>query len=215
MHSWQGADVAVAAETGLFTGKPSIRLISRSSELINLDLAHFSALTIASFVLLLTSLLGLSGALLNSRPLLAIYAVLLWPCLAVMLVVGYVSYRRAGLNLEGKLDQMWSQALSAAGRKVVQDEFLCCGYYNSYREVSFSRARKATDEDFLTVIVSSDDATFTPTCFPRSNLPGCKGPLLRFETTLLQSIYRVVLGLVPLHLVNITLALLCANHVDR
>lgn len=50
-----------------------------------------------------------------------------------MLVVGYVSYRRASLNLEGKLDQMWSQALSAAGRKVVQDEFKCCGYYNSYR----------------------------------------------------------------------------------
>lgn len=51
-----------------------------------------------------------------------------------MLVVGYVSYRRASLNLEGKLDQLWSQALSAAGRKVIQDEFLCCGYYNSYRE---------------------------------------------------------------------------------
>ncbi|GAA5980076.1 hypothetical protein JCM5350_001753 [Sporobolomyces pararoseus] len=163
LHSWQGADVAVVAETGLMT-----------------------ALTIAAFVLLLTSLLGLSGTLLNSRPLLAIYAVLLWPCLAVMLVVGYVSYRRASLNLEGKLDQLWSQSLSAAGRKVIQDEFFCC-----------------------------DDATFTPTCFPRSNLSGCKGSLLRFETKLLQSIYRTVLGLVPLHLVNITLALLCANHVDR
>ncbi|GAA6015478.1 hypothetical protein JCM11491_004365 [Sporobolomyces phaffii] len=169
LHSWQGADVAVAAETGLMT-----------------------ALTIASFVLLLTSLLGLSGTLLNSRPLLAIYAVLLWPCLAVMLVVGYISYRRAGLNLEGKIDQLWSQSLSAAGRKVVQDEFQCCGYYNSYH-----------------------DATFTPTCFPRSNLPGCKGSLLRFETKLLRSIYRVVLGLVPLHLCNITISLLCANHVDR
>ncbi|GAA5956023.1 hypothetical protein JCM3765_000073 [Sporobolomyces pararoseus] len=163
LHSWQGADVAVVAETGLMT-----------------------ASTIAAFVLLLTSLLGLSGTLLNSRPLLAIYAVLLWPCLAVMLVVGYISYRRASLNLEGKLDQLWSQALSAAGRKVIQDEFLCC-----------------------------DDATFTPTCFPRSNLPGCKGSLLRFEMKLLQFIYRTVLGLVPLHLVNITLALLCANHVDR
>ncbi|GAA5934583.1 uncharacterized protein JCM15063_004620 [Sporobolomyces koalae] len=195
LHSWQGADVAVVVETGLFT-----------------------ALTIAAFFLLLTSLLGLSGTLLNSRPLLAIYAVLLWPCLAVLLVVAYVSYRRATLNLEGKLDQLWSQALSAAARKVVQDEFRCCGYYNSYRKSPILCAfpKNSSETDFaLSSTWETDDATFTPTCFPRSNLPGCKGALLRFESVLLRQMYRVTLGIVPLHLVNITVALLCANHVDR
>ncbi|GAA5860244.1 hypothetical protein JCM1840_002833 [Sporobolomyces johnsonii] len=168
LHSWNGADVALVAEPALLTW-----------------------LTLASFVILLTSLLGLSGTLLNSRPLLAIYAVLLWPCLALLLVVGYSSYRRAHLSLPNKVDEMWSRSLGPAARKVAQDAFNCCGYYNSFH-----------------------DATFTPTCYPRSNLPGCKGALLDFDRTFLTRVYRCSLGIVPLHIANIVAGLLCANHID-
>ncbi len=45
-------------------------------------------ITLASSILLLTFLVGISGALLNSRPLLAVYALLLWPALVSLLASG-------------------------------------------------------------------------------------------------------------------------------
>ena len=39
--------------------------------------------TLCSSMMVLTSLVGISGVLLNSRPILAAYALLLWPCLVI------------------------------------------------------------------------------------------------------------------------------------
>ena len=50
----------------------------------------------------------------------------------------------------------------------------------------------------------------------RSSLPGCHGPLVRFDATTLSSASGTVFSLVPLHLANIFVGLLCANHMtDR
>jgi hypothetical protein len=70
---------------------------------------------------LVTSLLGLTGTMLNSRPILAFYNLLLWPTMIAILVVGYHSYRKQALNLDRKLNQAWSQFLDDAGRLRVQN----------------------------------------------------------------------------------------------
>ena len=54
------------------------------------------------------------------------------------------------------------------------------------------------------------------TCYPRSStLSGCHGPLVRFELDALTSAWGTVFSLVPLHLANIFVGLLCANHVTH
>ena len=68
-----------------------------------------------------TALLGLTGTMLNSRPILAFYNLLLWPTMAAILVVGYISYKKQALNLDRKLNQAWSQFLDDAGRLRVQN----------------------------------------------------------------------------------------------
>jgi hypothetical protein len=46
-------------------------------------------------------------------------------------------------------------------------------------------------------------------------LPGCKGKLHRFERANLALVWETVFSLVPLHLLNVLAALLCANHVTE
>ncbi|KIY48379.1 hypothetical protein FISHEDRAFT_35328 [Fistulina hepatica ATCC 64428] len=148
--------------------------------------------TLASSMLLLAALLGLTGTLLNSRPILAVYAVLLWPALIATAVIMYVSYRRATFALDRKLSAAWSADLTPLGRLVIQDALRCCGFYGPTHE-----------------------ATPSGRCYPRSPLPGCIGRLLRLERVRLKQTWRTVLGLVPVHVVNMVTATLCANHVTR
>jgi len=149
-------------------------------------------ITLASSVLVFTALVGIIGTLLSSRPIIAIYALLLWPCLISMCAIGYTTYKRATFALDQKLDMSWSQYYTPYGRLLIQDSLKCCGWSNPNHGGTLSR-----------------------TCYPRTPLPGCKGPLTRFEQTNLQLIWSTVFSLVPMHLVNIVVVMLCANHVTR
>jgi hypothetical protein len=149
-------------------------------------------ITLAASILLFTSLVGMSGTLLNSRPILAVYTLLLWPALAALLAVGYISYHRATFSLDHKLNLSWSQYYTPLGRLLIQNSLHCCGFYSALHE-----------------------ATFSKRCYPRTSLPGCKGKLYRFDRENLAAIWMAVFSLVPLHLINILVALLCANHVTR
>ncbi|CAE6472443.1 unnamed protein product [Rhizoctonia solani] len=149
-------------------------------------------ITSASLIVFGTSLFGICGTLLNSRPLLVIYCVLLWPSFAAMLVVGYVSYRRSAFALPSKMDQAWSQKFGEEDRMILQYSLNCCGYWSP-----------------------EHSAASSPLCFPRSPLPGCKARLIRFERASLRRYYTWTFSLVPLHILNIITALLCSNHVNR
>ncbi|KAF9263424.1 hypothetical protein L218DRAFT_815225, partial [Marasmius fiardii PR-910] len=150
-------------------------------------------ITLAGSIILLTSLAGLSGTLLSSRPILSIYTLLLWPSLISILVVGYTSYRRYAFNLDHKLNLSWSQYFTPLGRLLVQTSLRCCGYTSPFHE-----------------------ATPSSRCYPRSVYPGCKSPLLRFEKRNLGFIWRITFGaVVPIHVINICVALLCSNHVTK
>ncbi len=149
-------------------------------------------LTLASSILLLAFLVGISGALLNSRPLLACYALLLWPAFLALLAVAYPAYKRHAYALDRKLSLAWSAYYTPRGRLAIQDALRCCGFLSALHAASPS-----------------------PACYPRTPLPGCKGPLWRVERARLATLSGALFALVPLHVLNVAVALLCANHVTR
>ncbi|KAJ3790191.1 Tetraspanin family-domain-containing protein [Lentinula aff. detonsa] len=149
-------------------------------------------ITLAASILMFTAILGVTGTLLNSRPILATYTLLLWPALISMLAVGYTSYKRYAFSLDRKLNFSWSQYYTPLGRLMIQSSLRCCGYYDPLHE-----------------------ATTTNKCYPRTPLPGCKGKLYRFERENLSLIWSTAFSLVSLHLINILVALLCSNHVTN
>ena len=149
-------------------------------------------ITLCAILMLTSALTGLTGTLLNSRPILAVYAILLWPALISLLTVGYTSYKRAVFALDRKLNLAWSQWYTDLGRQIIQDSLSCCGFYDAAHE-----------------------AVVTQRCYPRTPLPGCKGSLLRFERNNLTTLWTLAFSFLPLHLVNIFASLLCANHVTN
>lgn len=146
--------------------------------------------TLVSSLAILTSLIGFAGILLNNRSFLAVYTFLTWIVFALLLAPGYYTFRRRRLNLEGKINQQWSQALGAEGRLRIQDQLGCCGYYSPFVE-----------------------ATVSQTCYARSVLPGCKLRYLQFQRMALSRFYAAVFGVVPLQMAIMLAGLLCSNHV--
>ncbi|KAI0298107.1 Tetraspanin family-domain-containing protein, partial [Multifurca ochricompacta] len=169
-----------------FTAYPTapVLLITDSPALI--------LLTISSSLLLLSSLVGITGTLLNSRPILAVYVLLLFPSFISFVSVGYVTYKKANFSLDEKVSQAWNLWYSPGARMVLQGALSCCGWSGPLH-----------------------GATPSGTCYARSPLPGCHGPLMRFERETLSSAAWTVFSLVPLHLANIFVGLLCANHVTH
>ncbi|WVQ62034.1 uncharacterized protein L199_000168 [Kwoniella botswanensis] len=149
-------------------------------------------LTLASLLCIFTGLIGFTGTLLNSRPILAFYNLLLWPIVLSMCLVGYTSYKRGSLQLERKLNQSWSQFLDDGERLTIQNSLKCCGYYNPLH-----------------------DATYSNRCYPRTTLPGCKAKWIKFERENLHDFATAAFSVLGFHFLNIVIALLCSNHVNR
>jgi hypothetical protein len=149
-------------------------------------------LTFSSSLLLFSSMVGVTGTLLNSRPILAVYVLLLLPAFLSFVSVGYVTYKKATFSLDAKVSEAWNLWLSRGARTVLQGALGCCGWSGPLH-----------------------GAAASGTCYARSPLPGCHGPLLQFERDALSAVAGAVFSLVPLHLVNIVVGLLCANHVTH
>lgn len=146
--------------------------------------------TVAASFAILTSVVGWAGILLNNRSFLAVYTFLLWICFALLVIPGYMTFRRKSLNLEGKINLMWSRNIGALGRLKIQNHLSCCGYFSPFVE-----------------------ATVSQTCYARSNLPGCKLPFLEYQRMVLTRWYTVAFAVVPLQIAVMLAGLLCSNHV--
>ncbi|KAJ6614133.1 hypothetical protein B0H10DRAFT_2046145 [Mycena sp. CBHHK59/15] len=146
--------------------------------------------TLAASVAVFTAIFGWAGVVLNNRSFLAVYTFFLWLAFALLLVPGYLTYRRQALNLLGKLNFQWSEDFDVDARRRVQNALGCCGYFSPFVEASVSAA-----------------------CYARSVLPGCKGGYFRFERALLRRWYVAVFALAGYTVLAIAAALLCANHV--
>ncbi|KAF8460466.1 hypothetical protein DFH94DRAFT_633952 [Russula ochroleuca] len=150
-------------------------------------------LTFSSSLSLLASLVGITGTLLNSRPILAVYVLLLFPSFLSFVSVGYLTYKKANFSLDAKVSEAWHLWYSPGARTVLQGALGCCGWSSPLHGAAASGV-----------------------CYARSPLAGCHGPLMRFERDILSSVAATVFSLVPMHLANIFVGLLCANHVtDR
>jgi hypothetical protein len=130
--------------------------------------------------------------MLNNRAILAVYNFMMWPCFAMIASVGYVSYRKAKWNLDGKLSFQWHYGFQPADRSRIQANLHCCGYkqFDDFPE----RSNK---------------------CFPRTLLPGCKYKYQTWTAAGLKVAWIVAFGLLPLHLFVLVVALMCSNHVNR
>ncbi|KAI0044788.1 hypothetical protein FA95DRAFT_1622805 [Auriscalpium vulgare] len=156
------------------------------------DSPSFVLLTFSSSLLLLASIAGITGTLLNSRPILAVYVLLLFPSFISFVSIGYLTYKKANFALDGKMSEAWNAWYSPGARTVLQGALGCCGWASPLH-----------------------GAASSGTCYTRTPLPGCRGPLLSFERNVLPTIYGAVFALVPLHIANIFVGLLCANHVTH
>ncbi|KAJ7662679.1 hypothetical protein DFH06DRAFT_1471458 [Mycena polygramma] len=174
----------------LFTLSVYLHLLPSFPILLVAHRTELALSTLAAGAGLATALLGWPGILLNNRAFLAVWTLLLWVCFGLLVVPGYITYKRGTLNLEGKVNQQWSQSLGGAGRLAIQSALGCCGYFSPFVE-----------------------ATVSAGCYARSVLPGCKADFLAFEKKVLQRWFTVVFGIVPVHVAIIATALLCANHV--
>ncbi|KAJ7165656.1 tetraspanin Tsp2 family [Mycena crocata] len=146
--------------------------------------------TLAASVALLAALIGWAGIVLNNRGFLAVYNLLLWIAFALLVIPGYITYKKFAFNLEGKINKQWSTALGGVGRLRVQSQLGCCGYFSPFVE-----------------------ATVSSTCYARSVLPGCKKVYLDFEKVVLNRWFVIDFALVPVTLAAIVAGLLCSNHV--
>ena len=146
--------------------------------------------TVAASVGILTFLIGWAGILLNNRGFLAWYTFLTWITFAFLLIPGYLTYKHRTFNLEGKINAQWSRSFDTESRLRVQNQLNCCGYFSPFVE-----------------------ATVSQTCYSRTVLPGCKGPFLVFQKTVLKLWYTAVFSLVPAQLLVMVAGLLCSNHI--
>ncbi|EIM86198.1 uncharacterized protein STEHIDRAFT_98575 [Stereum hirsutum FP-91666 SS1] len=168
--------------------------------LIITDVAALTLLTLSSCLLLLASLFGLSGTLLNSRQILALYTLLLIPAFISWTSIGYLTYKKSTFKLDRKLSEAWFGVYGDPGRVLLQSALECCGWVNADHGAVFSPGGGVSAGGM---------------CWPRTVLPGCEGPLIRFEREVLGTIYGVVFSVVPLLLISICVALLCSNHVTQ
>ncbi|KAF8073509.1 hypothetical protein FPV67DRAFT_1478090 [Lyophyllum atratum] len=190
----QAVVAAMEEGQGLEMGDEQTRTLSKWCLLLSVS-SVFSYGAVGLVCAIMTwfgTLVGICGAFLNSRPILAAYTLLLWPTLVSLLAVGYVSYKRVTFSLDRKLNLSWSQYYTPLGRLLIQDSLHCCGYYSALH-----------------------GATPSSECYPRSPLPGCKGKLYRFEQNSLATIWSAAFALALLHILNIFVALLCANHLTK
>lgn len=149
-------------------------------------------ITVSSTLVVFTSVIGIAGTFLNSRPMLAIYTLLLWSDLVTILAVGYTAYKRVTFNFDRKLNLAWSRFYTLRGKQMIQDSFNCCGFYN------------AMHEPFP-----------TKSCFIRASIPGCRNALYKFELANLTTIWKLAFIIVGLHILNMVVSLLCSNHVTN
>ncbi|CAO3598982.1 unnamed protein product [Absidia cylindrospora] len=143
-------------------------------------------------ICLFTSLLGYVGIMLNNRPILAVYNLLLWVCFGTITAIGYTAYRKNKWNIEGKLSYQWHYDLTSDARSRIQANLHCCGYkmFSDFHENSNK-------------------------CFPRTLLPGCRFKYQQFTISFLTYTYIGAFSCIPLILFVLFSGLLCANHINR
>ncbi|KAI1311600.1 hypothetical protein EDD11_003340 [Mortierella claussenii] len=139
-----------------------------------------------------TAVVGYIGIFLQSRKVLAIYSILLWPLFALIASIGYICFRRNHVSLYQKLKFSWINEYTRDDRLIIQNALSCCGY----RSVG-------------------DYPSYDMRCFPRAPLPACEDLFLQYQQDLLSNTSSAAFTIVPIQLLVMIVALLCSNHIDN
>jgi hypothetical protein len=83
------------------------------------------------------SIIGYIGIFAQSRKILTVYTVLLWPLFALLTTIGYMSFRRNQINLYQKLKVSWINEYSRDDRLVIQNAVSSRSFPVISLEVSF------------------------------------------------------------------------------
>ncbi|KAG0048961.1 hypothetical protein BGZ83_006171 [Gryganskiella cystojenkinii] len=138
------------------------------------------------------ALVGYIGIFAQSRKVLTIYAILLWPLFGLITSIGYICYRRLHIQLYQKLKFSWINEYTRDDRLVIQNALSCCGYRSL-----------------------GDYPSYDLHCFPRAPLPSCENLFLQYQQELLSNTSSAAFILLPVQLLVMVVALLCSNHIDR
>ncbi|KAG0308174.1 hypothetical protein BGZ98_008764 [Dissophora globulifera] len=138
------------------------------------------------------AIIGYVGILSQSRKVLAIYSVLLWPLFGLITSIGYIGFRRNHVTLYQKLKFSWINEYTRDDRLIIQNALSCCGYRSL-----------------------GDYPSYDLHCFPRAPLPSCESVFLQFQQDLLSNTSSVAFIVLPVQLLVMIAALLCSNHIDR
>ncbi|KAK3809335.1 MAG: hypothetical protein J3Q66DRAFT_288094 [Benniella sp.] len=141
---------------------------------------------------IIISIIGYIGIFAQSRKILTVYTVLLWPLFALLTTIGYISFRRSQINLYQKLKVSWINEYSRDDRLVIQNSLSCCGF----RSVN-------------------DFPSYDLHCFPGAPRPSCDGRFLRYQQNFLSDTSSAAFQLLAVQLLIMIVALLCSNHVDN
>ncbi|KAI8599970.1 hypothetical protein EDD21DRAFT_354975 [Dissophora ornata] len=159
--------------------------------LVVLSSVHSVMMVTAPFGVIV-ALTGYIGILSQSRKVLAIYSILLWPLFALITTVGYICFRRNHVSLYQKLKSSWINEYSRDDRLVIQNALSCCGYRSS-----------------------GDYPSYDLHCFPRAPLPSCENLFLQYQQDLLSNTSSAAFFILPVQLLVMIVALLCSNHIDN
>jgi hypothetical protein len=146
---------------------------------------YYLAIFCASFLCVITAIIGILAVQRKDRHFLACHTLLLWPCLAVLTTVAYLAYRETTWDLKTQLGMQWRYDFTADEHYELQENLRCCGFENS-----------------------SDHAKYNSHCSQESLLQGCHEKLYKFESYFLVKVYSICFGLIPVHMLVIVLALI-------
>ncbi|CAO0802377.1 unnamed protein product [Mucor circinelloides] len=147
-----------------------------------------SAIFCASFLCVVTAVIGIFAVQRKDRHFLACHTVLLWPCLALLTTVAYLAYRETTWDLKTQLGMQWRYDFTPDEHYALQENLHCCGFENS-----------------------SDHARYKSGCSQESLLQGCHEKLYTFESYFLVKVYSICFGLIPVHMLVIVMALIYAR----
>ncbi|ORX96048.1 hypothetical protein K493DRAFT_218169 [Basidiobolus meristosporus CBS 931.73] len=153
-------------------------------------------ITTVSSCAIAVALLGYCGIFFNSRRILTVYSILLWPLMGGLASIGYVTFKFSQWNLEDKLRSNWKhEVYSVDDRMRIQANLHCCGFDlpNDGSEVITNKCHSDT----------------------KVKMYGCRYKLFRMVDTYLTNTYITAFSFLVPHVFILFASLLCSNHITE
>ncbi|KAI9096904.1 hypothetical protein DFS34DRAFT_621862 [Phlyctochytrium arcticum] len=170
--------------------------------------------TIVTGLMTLIGLIGFIGAFLHRKHVLSMYSCLLWPILATILVLGYLTFKDVHANdWTNRLSERWD--MYATDAVLIQNGNSCCGFYSALDRPIASNTCTATPAPSSLNNPARFRRQFPP--IPENpapeDIPGCFESWEAYASKITKTIYICAFSSVPFILIIFIVGLLAANHI--